>query len=92
MPRLRPWRPISGHSFALIQLLGPNVATLVGAAIGGTIGLLTPKRLGLPFGRAFERDDGILLVVSGLDPTQVVAVRDVIAQGGGDAVQLHFGS
>ncbi len=79
------------RTLALVQLLGPNVATLAGAVLGGLVGLFTRQKPAVPFGRVGDRD-AILLVVSGLDPTQVIPIKDFIAKAGGEALQLHFGS
>ncbi|MBI6545825.1 MAG: hypothetical protein HY692_03465 [Cyanobacteria bacterium NC_groundwater_1444_Ag_S-0.65um_54_12] len=77
-------------TFSVAQLLGPNVATLVGAIVGGLWGIFTPRHLGEPFRRVCERDE-ILLVITGVDSAQAVPVRDYLTRAGGEAAQLHFG-
>jgi hypothetical protein len=48
---------------ALVQLLGPNMATAVGVLIGGTIGFFLRYRTEGRYARAAEAPDAIIVVV-----------------------------
>lgn len=72
---------------AVVQLLGPNVMTVSGAAIGAVVGRFTRRGPDARHRRAGESPASILLVVRLPAATQRDAVAALLASAGGTAVQ-----
>lgn len=77
----------SGGREAIVQLLGPNVMTVAGAAIGAVVGRFTRRGPEARHRRAGESPASILLVVRLPAAAQRDAVASLIAAAGGMAVE-----
>lgn len=75
------------ESAILIQLLGPNVTTLLGALVGGAIGLFVRRRPDPLLARAARAEEGILLAVRARSPAEAEEVGRLLAEAGGRDVR-----
>lgn len=67
----------------LIQLLGPNVTTLLGALAGGAIGLFVRRRPDPLLARAARAQEGILLAVRARPGPEAEEVGRLLVEAGG---------
>lgn len=70
---------------ALVQLLGPNAATVTGAVVGGAIGTFVRRAPASRHRRAGEAPDAILVLVRARSTAEADAVTPMLAAAGGRA-------
>jgi len=68
---------------ALAQLIGPNLAAVGGAAVGGIIGLFVHRRPDRRFARAAESPDAIVVVVTARSEEEVRGITAILSESGG---------
>lgn len=74
---------------AYVQLLGPDIGILLGAALGAIYGLLKPGDLKPQMMRALQRDDAALLLVH-LQPEQEAReIEQIFARYGAEQIALE---
>lgn len=79
----------ASRPMAIIQLLGPDLGVIIGAALGALYGWLKPGDTKPQMMRALERQDAALMLVH-LQPAQEAdEIRDILAQLGGEAVVVE---
>lgn len=76
-------------SMALVQLLGPDIGIIVGAAIGAIYGWLIESDNNGLMQRADERDDAMLFLVYLQPPSEAEKVRDILIENGGESVLVQ---
>ena len=72
---------------ALVQLLGPNVATVMGALIGAVIGRFVPRANADSHSRAGERPDEILVVAHPPTARAASQISELFSVAGGRLIQ-----
>jgi hypothetical protein len=79
-----------GHgSSAIVQLLGPNLMTVAGAAVGALVGAFRTPRPSQAHARAAESADSILIVVQARTHEEERILADVLAASGGRRIRLE---
>jgi hypothetical protein len=73
----------------IIQLIGPNFATVSGAIIGGLIGLFTPRKPNPRHARAAEAPDTIAVVVTLRSREEAEHIAQILSASGGDAPRIE---
>jgi hypothetical protein len=73
-------------SMALVQLLGPDIGIIVGAAIGALYGWFIESDNNVLMQRADERDDAMLFLVYLQPPSEAEKVRNILIQNGCESV------
>jgi hypothetical protein len=68
---------------AVVQLLGPNIGTVAGAALGALFGTFHRQRLDRRFARAAEQASAILLAVRTQSSGDAATLERIIAGAGG---------
>lgn len=74
---------------APVQVFGPNVATVVGAAIGAAIGYFRRQRPNPRHARAAEQSGSIVLAVATRSQDEAKALGDIITADGGRDVRVQ---
>ncbi len=74
---------------ALIQLFGPNVATILGAAVGAAVGAFIPRRPVALHVRAAQAPSSILVVVRTPDFQQQPNLAGLLTEAGGHDVVVE---
>lgn len=74
---------------AVVQLIGPNLATVSGAVIGGIIGLFVQRRVERRFERAAEAPDSIIVVVTARSEEEVRGIGQMLVESGGRDPRLE---
>jgi hypothetical protein len=74
---------------ALVQLLGPNVGTMAGAAIGAILGALRRQRPQPRHARAAEASGAIVVAVSARSDEEAALLGQLLASLGGRDVRLE---
>lgn len=74
---------------APVQVFGPNVATVVGAAIGAVIGYFRRQRPNPRHARAAEQSGSIVLAVSTRSHEEAKVLGEIIAADGGRDVRVQ---
>ena len=74
---------------ALVQVFGPNMATVGGAAIGAVIGYFRPQRPNPRYARAAEESDSILLAVATRNHEEARVLGELVTAHGGRRVQVQ---
>lgn len=77
---------------SVVQLLGPDIAILLGGALGAVYGWLKPVRVKPQLLRARERDDAILLLVHLQPRDESRAVEHAFSRRGGEQVKTEADS
>lgn len=72
---------------ALVQVFGPNMATVGGAAIGAMVGFFRVQRPNPRYARAAEESNSILLAVATRSHPEAEVLSEIITANGGR--QLH---
>ena len=74
---------------AYVQLLGPDIGILIGAAIGAIYGLVKPGDVKPQMLRALQRDDAALLLIH-LQPEQEAAeIEQIFVRYGAEHVEVE---
>lgn len=73
----------------IIQLIGPNFATVTGALIGGAIGLFRKRRPERRHHRALESPDAIVMVVTARTEEELRRIGRLMVEGGGHAPRFE---
>ena len=73
---------------ALVQLVGPNVATIGGAAIGAIIGALRRQQPHARFARAAEAANAILFAVTARSTSDATILAQLLERQGGRDIQV----
>lgn len=68
---------------AVVQLLGPNMGAVGGAALGGLLGYFRQRPAKPRHARAAESPDAVIVVVRARDAAQVDAIRQLLVTTGG---------
>lgn len=74
---------------AIIQLLGPDLGILIGAALGALYGWLKPGDIRPQMQRALNRDDAALMLVHLQPATEADEIKRVMEQHGGEQVLVE---
>jgi hypothetical protein len=74
---------------APVQILGPNMATIGGAAIGALIGYFRRQRPNPRFARAAEESGAIVLAVSTRGEREAELLGNLVAAQGGRGVRIE---
>jgi hypothetical protein len=74
---------------ALVQIAGPNVATMAGAAIGALIGATRHRRPNPRHARAAEAANAIVLSVAAREDTEATLLAGLLANQGGRDVRIE---
>lgn len=74
---------------APVQVFGPNVATVVGAAIGAIIGYFRHQRPDPRFARAAEQSGSIVLAVATRSHEEAKVLEEIITANGGREVRVQ---
>ncbi len=74
---------------AVVQLLGPNFATVTGALIGAVIGLFVHRRAERRYARAAEAPDSIVVVATARTLEEERALARILAASGGREPRLE---
>jgi hypothetical protein len=74
---------------ALVQLAGPNIGTVAGAAIGALVGATRKQRPEARHARAAEASNAILLAVRARHGLEAELLMDLLASQGGREVRLE---
>ncbi len=74
---------------APVQVFGPNVATVVGAAVGAFIGYFRRQRPDPRFARAAEQSGSILLAVATRSHEEAKLLEEIITTNGGRDVRVQ---
>ena len=77
---------------ALVQLAGPNVATMAGAAIGALIGATRHRRPNPRHARAAEAANAIVLSVAAREDAEAALLAQLLANQGGREVRIESAS
>ena len=77
---------------ALVQLAGPNVATMAGAAIGALIGATRHRRPNPRHARAAEAANAIVLSVAAREDAEAALLAQLLANQGGRDVRIESAS
>ncbi|HEX7049592.1 MAG TPA: hypothetical protein VF188_05220 [Longimicrobiales bacterium] len=77
---------------AIVQLLGPNLCTVGGAALGGIIGLFVRRRPAPRHARAAEAPSAIIIVVTARSEREAATLARILARSGGREPRLEAGS
>jgi hypothetical protein len=78
-------------SMALVQVFGPNMATIGGAAIGAMVGFLRRQRPNPRHARAAEESGAIVLAVATRSRDEAHVLGDIIRAHGGRDVRVQDG-
>ncbi|MFQ5827789.1 MAG: hypothetical protein ACE5JD_01345 [Candidatus Methylomirabilia bacterium] len=68
---------------AIIQLIGPNLATLAGAALGGAIGIFVRRHPSHKHARAGLEPSAVLVVVHAQGMEDAAVLAELLSQSGG---------
>lgn len=74
---------------APVQVFGPNVATVVGAALGAVIGFFRRQRPNPRYARAAEESGSIVLAVATRSDEEAKVLGEIVAANGGRDVRVH---
>lgn len=74
---------------APVQVFGPNVATVVGAAIGAMIGYFRRQRPNPRFARAAEQSGSILLAIATRSQDEAKVLSEIVGTNGGRDVRVQ---
>lgn len=74
---------------AIIQLLGPDIGILIGAALGALYGWLKPGDIKPQMQRALNREDAALMLVHLQPATEADEVLKVLEQHGGEQALIE---
>lgn len=74
---------------APVQVFGPNVATVVGAAIGAIIGYFRRQRPNPRFARAAEQSGSILLAVATRNEEEASVLGEIVGANGGRDIRTE---
>ncbi len=74
---------------SVVQLLGPNVATIGGALVGAAIGAFIPRKPAWTHRRAAEAPNRIVVVVVARAEGEVGALQRVLTEAGGSDARLE---
>ena len=77
---------------AIVQLLGPNVTTVVGAALGAVIGRFVPRPVEPRYARAGEEPDSAVVVVRARGEDQVPTLISLLTASGGREPRVETAS
>lgn len=82
--------PGFNHSdlLAFVQLLGPDIGVIVGAALGGIYGLLKPGRVKREMRRAVQRSDAALLLVHLQPREEAEVLGKILRDYGGEEIEV----
>lgn len=78
-------------SMALVQVFGPNMATIGGAAIGALVGFLRRQRPNRRYARAAEESGAIVLAVATRSRKEAHLLADIVTAHGGHDVRVQDG-
>jgi hypothetical protein len=78
-------------SMALVQVFGPNMATIGGAAIGAIVGFLRRQRPNPRHARAAEESGAIVLAVATRSREEAHVLGDIIRAHGGHDLRVQDG-
>jgi hypothetical protein len=78
-------------SMALVQVFGPNMATIGGAAIGAIVGFLRRQRPNPRHARAAEESGAIVLAVATRSREEAQVLGEIITAHGGHDVRVQDG-
>lgn len=68
---------------AVVQLLGPNMTTILGAVLGSLAGVFAHRRPLPRHRRAGEAEDAAVVLVAGRSREEAEAIMDLLRTGGG---------
>jgi hypothetical protein len=74
---------------APVQVFGPNVATVVGAAIGAVIGYFRRQRPNPRYARAAEQSGSILLAIATRSGEEAKVLSEIVGTNGGRDVRVQ---
>lgn len=74
---------------ALVQVFGPNMATVVGAALGAVIGFFRRQRPNPRHARAAEESGSIVLAVATRSHEEARVLGEIMAANGGRSVHVQ---
>lgn len=74
---------------ALVQVFGPNMATVGGATVGAIIGYFRPQRPNPRYARAAEESDSILLAVATRNHEEARVLGELVTAHGGRRMQVQ---
>ncbi len=77
------------RELALVQLIGPNVAAILGAAVGAVVGAFVPRRPAALHVRAAQAPSSILVVVRIPDARQQGVLARLLTEAGGHDVVVE---
>lgn len=74
------------EKMALVQLLGPDIGIIVGAALGALYGWLRDSDTNVVMQRALQRNDAMLLLVYLQPPEEAARIEQIFSRHGGEEV------
>jgi hypothetical protein len=84
---------IQGYSIsnglAFVQLLGPDIGIIVGAALGSIYGFLKESENNVLMQRAQERDDAMLFIVYFQPPAEAQKVHQILIENDCDSLVMN---
>lgn len=82
----------SSNLMAMVQLLGPDIGIILGAAVGGLYGWMRESDIRPVLQRAAERTDAMLLLIHPQSQTEADTVRGIFEQCKGENIRLDTGT
>lgn len=79
----------TSSQMAFVQLLGPDIGIIVGAALGALYGWIKPGDIRPQMLRATERSDAVLMLVHLQPEEEAKAIEQVLAANGGEAIRVE---
>lgn len=76
----------ASRPMAIIQLLGPDLGVIIGAALGALFGAMKPGDSNAQLQRALKRQDAALLLVHLQPASEAEEVKRILAEQGGETV------
>lgn len=73
---------------AFVQLMGPDIGVIIGAALGGIYGLLKPGRVKLEMQRAARRPDAALLLIHLQPREEAEVLGEILRDYGGEDIEV----
>lgn len=79
----------TSQTMAVVQLLGPDIGVIAGAALGALFGMLKPVTISPQLQRARDRPDSALMLVHLLSPQEASVVENLFKAHGANQVEAE---